>query len=92
MLDLHNLTILVANLISTTEESKTAAVEGCSALRGKSMEKSSHREMEETVQFAELGKGIGKEKDIENGTKQGNEGNDVSLIIYSCPTQLLTNP
>ncbi|KIR59324.1 hypothetical protein I314_04840 [Cryptococcus bacillisporus CA1873] len=34
--------------------------------------------MEETVQFAELGKGIGKEKDIENGTKQGNEGNDAS--------------
>lgn len=56
------------------------------------MEKSSHREMEETVQFAELGKGIGKEMDIENGTKQGNEGNDVSLIIYGCPTQLLNNP
>lgn len=48
--------------------------------------------MEGTVQFAELGKEIGKEKDIENGTKQGSEGNDVSLIIYSCSRQLLTNP
>nr|KIR88147.1 hypothetical protein I308_01206 [Cryptococcus tetragattii IND107] len=34
--------------------------------------------MERTVQFAELGKGIGKEKDIKNGTKQGGEGNDTS--------------
>lgn len=56
------------------------------------MEKSSHREMERTVQFAELGKGIGKEKDIKNGTKQGGGGNDVGLIIYSCSRQLLTNP
>lgn len=69
----------------------TATVEGCSAVRGKVMEKGSHREMEGTVQFAELGKEIGKEKDIENGTKQGSEGNDVSLIIYSCSRQLLTN-
>lgn len=56
------------------------------------MEKNSHREMEKAVHFAELGKGIGKEKDIENGTKQGSEGNYVNLIIYSCPTQRLTNP
>ncbi|KIR26399.1 hypothetical protein I309_04739 [Cryptococcus deuterogattii LA55] len=70
--------ILLANLISTTEGSMTATVEGCSAVRGKVMEKGSHREMEGTVQFAELGKEIGKEKDIENGTKQGSEGNDQS--------------
>ncbi|KAE8539236.1 hypothetical protein D1P53_004334 [Cryptococcus gattii VGV] len=65
------------------------------------MEKSSHKEMEETVQFAELGKGIGKEKDIENGTKQGSEGSDQSTPSFNVPpdnhlpssnTYTVTNP
>lgn len=29
---------------------------------------------------------------IENGITQGGEGNEVSLIIYSCSRQLLTSP
>lgn len=34
----------------------------------------------------------GEEKYVENGITQRGEGNDVSLIIYSCSRQLLTRP